>query len=183
MRVRRRVLGGAQVLIVSTSLLWTGLGWGAPKEKGEDRKLRAKPYEACLTQAAIEYRLPLPLLTAIVHVENGYWNPLAISINRNGKGIAQSVKSDQEARALVTRLWLQNVNFDVGLGQVNTVNMERLRVHPVTLLNPCINLSYSARILRESIDRHGYNWTAVERYNGINPSYPWKVKRILDLLR
>ena len=47
------------------------------------------------------------------------------------------------------------------------------------LLEPCTNLRYAARILRESIDRHGYNWTAIERYNGINPKYPWKIHQAL----
>ena len=160
-----------------------GVTWPAPIKKSDDRQLRTRPYEPCLQQAATEHQVPITLLTAIVHVENGHWNPLAISINHKGKGTLQPVKSSEEARALVTRLWLQNINFDVGLGQVNTVNMERYRIHPVALLDPCTNLSYSARILRESINRHGYNWLAIEGYNGINPSYPWKVKNMLDVLR
>jgi soluble lytic murein transglycosylase-like protein len=141
------------------------------------------PYRQCLHTAAQSYELHPRLLTAIVRVENGGWNPLAISINRNGKGYPQSVRSYQEAVNLVTTLWKQNVNFDVGLGQVNTFNMERFRVHPVALLEPCTNLRYAARILRESIDRHGYNWKAIERYNGVNPHYPWKVMKELQMVR
>jgi len=160
----------------------TGVGWGAPQSKSHDRKLRAQPYEECLVQAAETYRVPASLLAAIVHVENGLWNPLAIAVNRKGKGIPQTVRSFQEARDLVSKLWVENANFDVGLGQVNTVNMERFRIHPVQLLDPCTNLSYAARILREKIDRYGYNWTAIERYNGINPAYPWKVNDMLELV-
>jgi soluble lytic murein transglycosylase-like protein len=162
---------------------------GVSEAKGDKRAAlpawteRAKPFQTCLQHAASTYQLPVRLLAAIVHVENGEWNPLAVSINYRGKGIVQTVRSHQEAVMLVTRLWKQNVSFDVGLGQVNTVNMERYRVHPVALLDPCTNLTYSARILRESIDRHGYNWKAIERYNGINAQYPWKVKKALDLFR
>ncbi len=171
--------------MVAAAVLFTGgTAWsGDTSSLQDDRERissRAKVFEPCVNAAASTYILPPVLLKAIISVENGEWNPLAISINNHGKSVPQTVRSDQEARILVTRLWLQNVNFDVGLGQINTINMERYRIHPVALLDPCVNLSYSARILRESIDRHGYSWLAIERYNGINPSYPWKVKESLD---
>ncbi len=140
---------------------------------------RALPYHSCLNEAARLHQLHPRLLRAIVHVENGAWNPLAISVNRAGRGYPEPVHSYAEAVQRVTTMWRQGINFDVGLGQVNTVNMERYKIHPVALLKPCVNLRYSARILRESIDRHGYNWTAIERYNGINPKYPWKIHQAL----
>jgi soluble lytic murein transglycosylase-like protein len=150
---------------------------GATWAEGRGLKERdpAAPYQSCVDGVAKHYKISPQLLRAIVKVENGTWNPLAVSINRKGQGLPQKVHSYQEAVELVSRLWVQKENFDVGLGQVNTVNMERFRVHPVSLLDPCTNLTYAALILRESIDRHGYNWTAVERYNGRNPKYPWKV--------
>lgn len=89
------------------------------------------------------------------------------------------MRSYDQAVQTVTALWKKNENFDVGLGQVNTINMERFKIHPVYLLDPCTNLRYAARILRESIDRHGYNWKAIERYNGVNPQYPWKIHQAL----
>jgi soluble lytic murein transglycosylase-like protein len=171
----------AAVLCVGGSA-WSGESLSRQSEQ-DVISARAKVFEPCLNAAASNYSLPPILLKAIVAVENGRWNPLAISINRQGKGFPQTVRSEQEAQALVTRLWLQNVNFDVGLGQINTINMERYRIHPVALLDPCVNLSYAARILREAIDRHGYSWLAIERYNGINPSYPWKVMESLDRFR
>jgi soluble lytic murein transglycosylase-like protein len=174
-------------------IIWTGLvllmvsievGWAATSTKKKETAADpVHPYRQCLLKAAQSYQLHPRLLTAIVRVENGGWNPLAVSINQNGRGYPQSVRSYQEAVKLVTRLWKQNVNFDVGLGQVNSINMERYRVHPVVLLEPCTNLRYAARILRESIDRHGYNWKAIERYNGVNPQYPWKVMKELQGVR
>jgi soluble lytic murein transglycosylase-like protein len=139
----------------------------------------SKPYRECMHAAARTYRLNSRLLHAIVRVENGDWNPYAISVNRHGQGFPQAVRSYEEAVHVVTVLWQRNENFDVGLAQVNTINMERFKVHPVLMLDPCTNLRYAARILRESIDRHGYNWTAIERYNGINPKYPWKIHQAL----
>lgn len=180
--------------MVGRVIIWTGLvmwlfslevGWAATPTKKKDSSAAdpVHPYRQCLLKAAHSYQLHPRLLTAIVRVENGGWNPLAVSINRNGRGYPLSVRSYQEAVNLVTHLWKQNVNFDVGLGQVNTINMERYRVHPVVLLEPCTNLRYAARILRESIDRHGYNWKAIERYNGVNPQYPWKVMKELQGVR
>jgi len=175
------------MIVGSVVVLIGGTAWSGESVVGQSSRevisARVKAFEPCLNAAASHHTLPPVLLKAIVSVENGQWNPLAISINSQGKGVTQHVRSDQEARTLVTRLWLQNINFDVGLAQVNTKNMERYRIHPVMLLDPCTNLSYSARILRESINRHGYNWLAIERYNGINPSYPWKVKEMLDRLK
>jgi len=172
---------GAMVVVLSVPALGVAKG-----EKQGMRALveeRAHPFQACLEKAASAYQLPSPLLRAIVQVENGNWDPLAVSVNQRGKGIPQTVRSMNEAVSLVTRLWKQNVNFDVGLGQVNTRNMERFRIHPISLLDGCSNLEVSARILSESIERHGYNWRAIERYNGINPQYPWRVKKALDQLR
>jgi type IV secretion system protein VirB1 len=136
-----------------------------------------------MREAAHAHELSDHLLDAIIRVENPRWDPLAISVNRKGKGVRQVVRSRHEAEQVVTHLWDAGVNFDVGIGQVNTINMERYRIHPVALLDPCTNVRYAARILRESIDRHGYNWKAIERYNGINPEYPWKVYRALKELR
>lgn len=177
-------MAGRVIICMSVVILMVSIqpGWASTKKK-EHADEPVHPYRQCLLKAAHSYQLPPRLLTAIVRVENGGWNPLAVSINQNGRGYPQSVRSYQEAVNLVTRLWKQNVNFDVGLGQVNTINMERYRVHPVALLEPCTNLRYAARILRESIDRHGYNWKAIERYNGVNPQYPWKVMKELQEVR
>lgn len=137
----------------------------------------------CLQEAAQSHDVSPHLLDAIIRVENPRWDPWAISINRKGKSLRQAVRSRKEAEQVVTHLWNAGVNFDLGIGQINTINMERYKIHPIVLLDPCTNVRYAARILRESIDRHGYNWTAIERYNGINPEYPWKVHRALKELK
>lgn len=163
--------------VVAVGLLLDDVSFAA--RVGKTPKDVSRPYRECLHAAARTYRINSRLLDAIVRVENGNWNPYAISVNRHGQGYPQRVRSYEEAVYVVTLLWQRNENFDVGLGQVNTINMERFKVHPVSLLEPCTNLRYAARILRESIDRHGYNWTAIERYNGINPKYPWKIHQAL----
>ena len=163
---------------VAALLVLAQAGEAKPRTDGGHQD-PGRPYQSCLHSAASRYQVHPQLLTAIVRVENAAWNPWSVSINHRGKGYPQPVKSYKDAETLVTRLWKQNVNFDVGLGQVNTINMERYKIHPVALLDPCTNLRYAAMILRESIDRHGYNWKAIERYNGVNPHYPWKVLKEL----
>lgn len=166
-----RCIGRIVAVGVSCAVCMPWVAAAAPSKQTD----RAAPYQACIDRAAVSYNIAPGLLKAIVRVENGSWNPWSVSINRNGRGFPQSVTSYAQAVDLVSRLWKQHQNFDVGLSQVNTVNMERLRVHPVYLLDPCTNLHYAARILRELFDRYGYSWTAIERYNGHNPRYPWKV--------
>lgn len=171
------------VLVLVAGLMgWWSDGWASEKKVRKSGDA-AEPYRQCLRRAADAYQIHPRLLGAIVRVENGGWNPIAISVNRQGRGYPLEARSYSEAVQVVTDLWKRNDNFDVGLGQVNTVNMERFRIHPVALLEPCTNLRYAARILRESIDRHGYNWTAIERYNGINPMYSWKVLKELQGLK
>jgi soluble lytic murein transglycosylase-like protein len=46
------------------------------------------------------------------------------------------------------------------------------------VLNPCLNVFYGAYLLRENINRYGYNWTAIWHYNGA-PSYARKVYKAL----
>jgi len=174
-------VGFAQAMAVAFVLGAMGVPWVSAAGTSPPVDHSAH-YRTCVNSSAAAYQINPRLLRAIVRVENGTWDPWSVSINAKGQSHPQVVRSYQQAVELVTRLWKQNVNFDVGLGQVNTVNMERFKVHPVSLLDPCVNLRYAARILRESIDRHGYNWTAIERYNGHNPHYPWKIHRALKEL-
>jgi hypothetical protein len=49
--------------------------------------------------------------------------------------------------------------------------------------DPCYNVMTGARILKQCIDRHGYNWQAVGCYNATNVqkrmNYSWKVYHAL----
>jgi soluble lytic murein transglycosylase-like protein len=134
----------------------------------------------CIQEAAHRYQVSPLLLEAIVHVESE-GNPLAVGVNRQGEGEAHGSLSYTQAAELVSRLWQQGTNFDVGLGQINTRNLEHYRVHPVYLLDPCVNLQWAAFVLRQKLDLFGNNWVAIGRYNGSKrlTQYVWKVYRAL----
>ncbi len=134
----------------------------------------------CIQQAAHRYQVSPVLLEAIVHVESE-GNPLAVGVNHQGEGQSRGKLSYTQAAELVSRLWRQGANFDVGLGQVNSRNMEQYRVHPVYLLDPCVNLQWAAFVLRQKLDLFGNNWVAIGRYNGSKrlTQYVWKIYRAL----
>lgn len=136
----------------------------------------------CLRDAAIAHGIHPDLMTAIVLVESG-GNPLAINVNQNGRGRPLMAPTLAAARTLIERLWRAGANFDIGLGQINIRTALAYGLHPAWLLDPCWNLAVAARHLREKIAQFGYTWTAIERYNGRNPTYPWKIFRQLQALR
>ncbi|ALA59487.1 transglycosylase SLT domain-containing protein [Nitrospira moscoviensis] len=137
----------------------------------------------CVQQAAHRYHVSPVLLEAIVHVESE-GNPLAVGVNRQNEGESRGRLSYTQAAELVSRLWQQGANFDVGLGQINSRNLEQYRVHPVYLLDACVNLQWAAFVLRQKLDLFGHNWVAIGRYNGSKrlTQYVWKIYRALVLL-
>ncbi|WP_232965923.1 transglycosylase SLT domain-containing protein [Pseudomonas palleroniana] len=98
----------------------------------------------CWEEVAGRYDLEPELLQAIAAVESGYRAGAMNYANRNG-----------------TR--------DIGLMQINSIHLPRLRKLGITeerLLNePCLSVEVGASILAEFIQRFGYNWTAVGSYN------------------
>lgn len=129
---------------------------------------------ACLAPIARQWQVHPAVLKAVVLVESS-GNPLALNVNVKGKGRPKKAVTAAEAGQAIRRLWQEGRNFDIGLGQINIRTAVRYGVHPLWLLDPCWNLYVTAWHLREKFAQHGYNWTAIERYNGINPRYPWKV--------
>lgn len=130
----------------------------------------------CIQEAAHRYQVSPLLLEAIVHVESE-GNPLAVGVNRQGEGESHGRLSYTQAAELISRLWQQGADFDVGLGQINSRNLEQYRVHPVHLLDPCVNLQWAAFVLRQKLDLFGNNWVAIGRNNGSKrlTQYVWKI--------
>ncbi|WP_414479198.1 transglycosylase SLT domain-containing protein [Pseudomonas bijieensis] len=100
----------------------------------------------CWSRAGQLHAIEPELLQAIADVESGQ-RPDAINHNRNG-----------------TR--------DIGLMQINSIHLPRLRARGITeqrlLDEPCLSVEVGASVLAEFIARHGYNWTAVGAYNAGN---------------
>lgn len=168
MRCGRR--GLACLLAIGAVTLSPPVHAGAPTLDGHDLTWPLP----CLHEAAARQRIAPALLQAIVWVESR-GSPWALHINRPGRPRSVTPSSWGEAVHELTRFGEQGASVDVGLAQVNTRQARRLHLHPVWLLDPCVNLQWAAWILRELIEQHGETWTAIMRYNGRNPAYAWKV--------
>lgn len=85
-------------------------------------------------------------MAAIVKIESQF-NPLAININAKAK-LQRQPKTKQEA--VVTAKWLlaNNYNIDMGLGQVNSVNLAKTKLSVDDAFDPCKNLTAAASILK-----------------------------------
>lgn len=85
-------------------------------------------------------------LAAIVRTESNF-NALAININK-GYRLERQPKNKDEAVA--TAQWLINnrYNIDMGLGQVNSVNLAKTKLSVEDAFDPCKNLAAAATILK-----------------------------------
>ena len=99
----------------------------------------------CFEEAGQEYNISPLLLWSIAKNESGF-NPTAIGRNTNG-------------------------SYDYGVMQINTIWAKTLgKERWNALADPCTNVRTGAWILRQCIDKYGYNWTAVGCYNSQTPS-------------
>jgi len=103
---------------------------------------------ACWEQAAQKYGLNVHLLHAIAKTESNF-NPAAVNrANFNG-------------------------SYDVGLMQINSSWLPRLRQYGITeksLYEPCVSIDVGAWILAHNIRQFGNTWAAVGAYNTPNPT-------------
>ena len=103
----------------------------------------ATPYDECFTKAANQYKVPKEVLIAIASVESKF-NANAINYNTNK-------------------------SYDLGVMQVNSSWFNQLAKTGITsemLKEPCMNIMVGSWILAQKIHAYGFNWTAIQRYNG-----------------
>lgn len=99
-------------------------------------------FDACFQSAGDYYGINPLLLKAIARQESSM-NPRAVNQNTNG-------------------------TTDIGLMQINTTHMPKLRKAGVTeqrLWEPCVNIAVGAWVLADAISRHGMTWKAVGVYH------------------
>ena len=114
----------------------------------------------CFTRAGEFYQVSPELLLAIARVESGL-DPRAMNQNTNG-------------------------STDMGLMQINSCWKKRLGENWRHLSDPCYSVMVGAWILRQCVDRYGYNWDSVACYHtgrGMNDCSQKKQKRARTYIR
>lgn len=127
-------------------------------------------WDGCLQRYAEDLQIHPDLFRAIIYTESRN-HPYAFGwTDRNGIRHSAFPDTLQAATHQLEQLKRSSYRFDTGLGQLNSLNVERLgkrlEVKHTDLLHPCTNLYMSSVILRETLDRHGFTWKAVSAYNG-----------------
>lgn len=95
--------------------------------------------QRCAPQVAPE------TLAAVARVESRF-NPYAIGVNGSSR-LAQQPRSKDEAIRIATRLLARGENIDLGIGQINSSNMEWLGLSVADAFDPCKNLAAAGRVL------------------------------------
>lgn len=91
-------------------------------------------------------------LTAVVRVESRF-NPLAIGVN-GLPALRVRPQSVDAAVRTAERLIGQGRSIDLGLGQINSANLEWLGLSIRDAFDPCQNLAASARVLADTYVRY-----------------------------
>ena len=159
-----------QIVSGKRTALWSLLLIICMPEQPVLAKMVHPAWHTCLRQEARQLHLDPALLHALVYTESRN-NPYAIGwTDQTGLRHSQFPTSADEAQAVITKFELEGQKYDLGLGQINSTNIVRLR-RPLglswnDLLDPCHNLSATRFILHEHLTKYGYRWQAIAGYNG-----------------
>jgi hypothetical protein len=162
----------------------------------------------CISSSAYEYGLSPLLVEAIQQVESD-GNPFAInvqieeqaefrfreflerlsvrySVSRGRYVIFSIFPESREQAEEILRFVYRNPavrSYDVGLMQINKYWIEKYGLRPEWLLNRCYNVKWGTYILSSLVQRYGYTWEAVWRYNGSRKYADRVLRRIESLCR
>lgn len=112
------------------------------------------PLPAVIVQSLAEHCAPsvaARTLVSIAQVESGF-DPLAIGVNGPIPARIHS-HTREEAESIATRLLERGANVDLGLGQINSSNLARLKLSIAGAFQPCRNLSAAGQLLKEAYAR------------------------------
>lgn len=111
-----------------------------------------------------KYGVPKALVVAIARQESR-GHPWAVNIG----GRSYFPASREEALALISRQG-RGRSYDLGLMQVNSQWLRRLKISPAVALEPANNVYLGVWILAHEVRRYGLNWRAVGAYHSPSPA-------------
>lgn len=121
-------------------------------------KVYAIPFEECFINASKKYNVPKEILISIASVESKFKQD---AINRNSNG-----------------------SYDLGIMQINSIwfsKLSKIGISKNMLHNPCQNIMVGAWVLAQNIENYGFNWQAIQRYNGSDTQLKYAKKVYLEL--
>ncbi|MGY9047559.1 hypothetical protein P775_00415 [Puniceibacterium antarcticum] len=137
-------LGGCILALLLVSCALAGAARGALAEPMRPTAFRAVA-ESCAPGVAPA------LLNKLVAAESGF-EPLAIGVN-GPEPASYAPRTAQEAVRIARELMAQDKSIDMGLGQINNVNLDWLGLTPRSVFDVCRNLTAAATVLRDGFER------------------------------
>ena len=117
-------------------------------------------YAHLFEMASQTWEIPAPLIKAIAETESGY-HPWAVNI----AGRSYYPEAREEALNLIRSAMARKKSFDIGVMQLNSWWLKRLKLAPEQVLDPEPNILIGSWILAQELYRHGYHWKAVGSYH------------------
>lgn len=117
-------------------------------------------YARLFEMAGLTWDIPTPLIKAIAKTESNY-HPWAVNI----AGRSYYPETREEALNLVRSAVARKKSFDIGIMQLNSWWLKRLKLTPEQVLDPEPNILMGSWILAQELNRFGYHWKAIGSYH------------------
>lgn len=106
------------------------------------------------------WEVPTPLIKAIAQTESNF-HPWAVNI----AGRSYYPETREEALSLIRSAMARSKSVDIGIMQLNSWWLKRLKLTPEQVLDPEPNILMGSWILAQELNRYGYHWKAVGSYH------------------
>ena len=117
-------------------------------------------YTHLFEMAGQTWEIPAPLIKAIAETESDY-HPWAVNV----AGRSYYPETREEALSLIHSAMSRKKSFDIGIMQLNSWWLKRLKLKPEQVLDPEPNILMGSWILAQELNRYGYHWKAVGSYH------------------
>lgn len=131
--------------------------------------------QVALERVSTRWGVPPLLVRAIMDVESSAhpW-----TVNVEGKDLYP--RKSEDALRLVRTALARGESVDVGLMQINSYWIYKLRLSPDIVLDPFVNLTVGAWILAQELKRYGNNWKGVGSYHTPASRNPVRAKKYAE---